>query len=181
MARPKIIYFISFALLAVVLSLPVQSAILYQNSLRELPEIFAKLSQMNWIMAAILTVTALAVFNVSPAVKYLAPLSVLAVAWNNYLTGHAMTDYSLQQSMLGSGLFAGLMVPLARPDIRRLLNNPKARWWARSPRRQKTVPVTINPYVGSTCRARPSTFPRPAPSSPSTNRISTNCPKSAKR
>lgn len=154
MVRPKICYFISFVILAVVLSLPVQSALLYQNGLKELPDIFNKISHMNWLMAGILVVTAIAIYNLSPTIKVLVPLSVLAVAWNNYLTGHYMTNFSMDQSILGVGLFAGLMTPLARKDIRYLLKNPKMRWWVRAPRRHHAVPVTVNPYVGSTWQSK---------------------------
>lgn len=154
MARPKIVYFIAFAILSVVLSLPIQSALLYQNNLKELPEIFAKLTYINWMMAIVLTATALAVFNVSPHIKALVPFSVALVGWNNYLAGSYNTDYSLSQALLGAGLFAGLMVPLLKKDVRYLLNNPKMRWWARSPRKNRSVPVTVNPYVGSTWQTK---------------------------
>ena len=60
----------------------------------------------------------------------------------------------MAQAMLGTGLFAGLFVPLFRKDIRLILSDPHRRWWRRANRLHKNIDVILNPFVGQTLLAQ---------------------------
>lgn len=152
--KPKIIYWMFLAILGIIIALPLQAAVIYQHGLGELELIFQKITLMNWIMAGVLLCTAVAIYNVSPWLKVLAPLSVLTVSWNNYLTGAYATDFNMSQALAATGLYMGILLPLFKKDVRFLMNNPKKRWWTRPQRLQKEFPVTLNPYVGNTVHSK---------------------------
>ncbi len=154
MVKPKIVFWMSMALIAIVLSMPIQVALLYQHSFSELSSILQKISLPNFITIFMMLVTAVLIFQVSPYIKFFAPLTIATLAWNNYLVGNYAQDFSMTETALGTGLFAGIFVPLLRKDLRQILSEPKKRWWLRAQRFHKRVDVILNPYVGQTLQAQ---------------------------
>ena len=153
MVKPRIVYWMSFVLVAITLSMPLQIAWLYQHSFNEFGSILQKISFANSISMLLMLTTAYMLINISPYLKVFAPITILCLAWNNYLVGDYGQDFHMSQTMVGTGLFAGLFVPLFRQDIRLLLNNPQRRWWRRAQRFQRNIDVILNPYVGHTLHA----------------------------
>lgn len=153
MAKPKIVYWMSLALFAIALAIPMQIAILYQHSLSELDSIFQKITLLNFICMAMMLTCAYLLINISPYLKLFAPITIVTLAWNNYLVGSYGEDFQMSQTILGTGLFAGLFVPLLRKDLRQILSEPHRRWWRRANRYLKSVDVILNPFVGQTLQA----------------------------
>lgn len=153
MVKPKIVYWMSLVLFLTVIAMPVQVALLYQHSLSELSSIFQKISFLNLLSMTMLGVSALLLLQVSPYLKIFAPLTILTIAWNNYLVGSYGQDFQMSQTLLGTGLITGVFMPLFRKDLRQILSEPQRRWWLRSPRYQKSIDVILNPYVGQTLQA----------------------------
>jgi PilZ domain len=154
MAKPKIVYWMSLALFAIALAIPLQIAFIYQHSLSELDSILQKITWLNFISIAMMMTTAYLLLNISPHLKYFAPLTILTLAWNNYLVGSYGEDFQMSQTLLGTGLFTGLFVPLLRKDLRQILSEPHRRWWRRANRHKKHVDVILNPFVGQTLQAQ---------------------------
>lgn len=154
MVRPRIVYWMSFLLLGICLSIPIQIAILYQHSFSEIGPIFQKVSLPNMISMALILLSATLYFQISPYLKFIAPLTIVSIFWNNYLVGSFGQDFALSQTMTGALLFSGIYMPLLRKDLRQILSHPQQRWWRRSPRFQKQVGVILNPFVGSTLEAQ---------------------------
>jgi hypothetical protein len=94
--------------------------------------------------------TAYLLFTLSPHLKWMVPLTIGCLSWNNFVVGSYGQDFSMTQTVLGTGLFAGLFVPLFRKDIRLILSDPHRRWWRRAHRFYKNIDVILNPYVGQT-------------------------------
>jgi hypothetical protein len=154
MVKPKIVNWMGIGVLLVAASFPLQAAILYQHSFSELGSILQKLSLLNFIAICMLATTAYLLFTVSPYLKYMCPLTIACLAWNNYVVGNYGQDFSMPQAMLGTGLFAGLFVPLFRKDLRLVLSDPDRRWWRRAHRVPRNIDVILNPYVGQTLLAQ---------------------------
>lgn len=153
MVKPKIVYLMSLMLVAITISMPLQIAWLYQHSLSELGSILQKISLANTLSMILMLTTAYLLIHISPYLKFVAPLTIICLAWNNYLVGNYGQDFQMSQTMVGTGLFAGLFVPLFRKDIRLILSQPQRRWWRRAQRYQKNIDVILNPYVGHTLQA----------------------------
>jgi PilZ domain len=153
MVKPKIVYWMGLALLLIAASMPLQVAILYQHSFSELGAILQKISLLNFLCICLMATTAYLLFTISPHLKFMAPITIACLAWNNYLVGDYGQDFSLAQCMFGTGLFAGIFVPLFRQDIRLILSQPNRRWWRRAQRVNKNIEVILNPYVGQTILA----------------------------
>lgn len=153
MAKPRIIYWMCLCLVAVVFAVPLQAAIIYQHSFLEIAEIFYKLSYPNWVMMGSILLTIYFLYHVSPFLKIFAPLTILTIAWNNYLVGEYGQDFPLYQTLAGTALCSMIFAPLFKKEIRQLLNDPRRRWWNRAKRLNKSVDVTLNPYVGQTLMA----------------------------
>ena len=142
------------ALLLVAGSFALQAALLFQHSFSELGSILQKISILNFVCICMMLTTSYMLFNLSPYLKIMSPLTIACLAWNNYLVGSYGQDFSMAQAMLGTGLFAGLFVPLFRKDIRLILSDPHRRWWRRANRFNKNIDVILNPYVGKTLLAQ---------------------------
>ena len=142
------------ALLLVAGSFPLQAALLYQHSFSELGSILQKISLLNFVSICLMATTAYMLFMVSPYLKVMCPLTIACLAWNNYVVGSYGQDFTMAQAMLGTGLFAGLFVPLFRKDIRLILSDPHRRWWRRANRLHKNIDVILNPFVGQTLLAQ---------------------------
>ena len=154
MVKPKIVNWMGFALLLIAASFPLQAALIYQHSFSELGAVLQKISLLNFLSICMMATTAYMLFTLSPYLKYMCPLTIACLAWNNYVVGSYGHDFSMSQAMVGTGLFAGLFVPLFRKDIRLILSNPHRRWWRRANRFQKNIDVILNPYVGQTLLAQ---------------------------
>ncbi len=153
MVKPKIVYWMSLALFVTMISMPVQVALLYQHTLSELGSIFQKISLLNFMSMTMMGITGVLLLQISPYLKVFAPLTILTLAWNNYLVGSYGQDFQMSQTLLGTGLVSGIFIPLFRGDLRQILSEPQRRWWRRSPRYQKQLDVILNPYVGQTLQA----------------------------
>lgn len=153
MVKPKIVNWMGIALLLVAVSFPLQAALLFQHSFSELGSILQKISLLNFVCICMMLTTSYMLFTLSPYLKIMSPLTIACMAWNNYVVGSYGQDFSMAQAMLGTGLFAGLFVPLFRKDIRLILSHPHRRWWRCANRFNKNIEVILNPYVGQTLLA----------------------------
>jgi len=154
LVRPKILEFFSIFLIAVAVSFPIQIMMIYGHGPMELPQVFAKLTVLNWIvMFAALTNAAL-VYRAAPALKYTVPLMIVFVAINNWIIGKWHVDYSQTQAMTASGFFILAHGPLFKKSIFGLINHPEKRWWLRPMRKKTQVSAYVSPFNGLAFKAK---------------------------
>ena len=147
--RPLLFYFIAIAFSVLAISFPLQVMWNYQFPLQKAHLSFSFLTTTN--MALILAYSGLAYFslNASRAIVALLPFSLALTLYNNYLVGSWAYDYSMQQTLTASALFATFSLFPFLPSYLKSLRNPKCRWWMVATRKPIEVPVRVSPTVGS--------------------------------
>lgn len=152
--KPRLFLFISFALACIMVSFPLQVVMLYDHGLSELLHVFRKISFLNLMVMSLLGYTSYLAYHASPYLKYVAPVTIVAVLWNNLVTGSYATDFSMAASCLATLGFSLLFTPLFHKKARFILADGKNRWWFQSRRHKRQVTMTLNPYVGDTLLAQ---------------------------
>ncbi len=153
-SRPSQFYILSFLMIAVAISFPLQVIVLYQHHWSEASAIFSKLTWLNWLVVFSLLTCAYLYLHASRAILVALPVLMLLTVVNNYYVGSFAGDFSMTQASLGSVLmFTVFIPPLFLPSSMLVLKDPKRRWWRRSKRVNKRVPATINPFVGDMIQA----------------------------
>ena len=153
LTRPRQFYLVSFIMLFVALSFPLQVIYLYGHSLGEWNAILNKITWFNWLVVGLLILNGYLHLKASALLKYVGPISILIVGWNNYLVGAYNTDYSMASTTLATFGFSLLFAPLFLKSSRIVLADPKRRWWRRSKRYYHRISTTMNPYVGEMIHA----------------------------
>jgi hypothetical protein len=146
--RPRVFDLLALALLLVAFSLPVQVMLMFGHTPGEFTAIFNQLAPMNWVVAMLAVACAVAHWRASPTLWILSPLFILAVGWNNYLVAQAGLNFSWATTLLATGATLALHGLLLTPTARKVLLNPKMRWWLTAPRKRVQLRATIWPVLG---------------------------------
>jgi hypothetical protein len=140
--RPKIFVFLSTTFILVGLSVPVQAYLLYGHGLGESAAALHKLTILNWAVALSCVACGLLAWNASPGIKLAAPVSLVAVLWNNWVVASVGHDFSRTEVVLGLVLFAALhALWFLKPSLL-VLKDPAKRWWI-TPRRKRIAATTL--------------------------------------
>lgn len=145
--RPKSLILLSFILVCVGMSIPLQVAMLYEHTWSELGDIWNKLTYLNQAVMALCFLNAYFVFEGSRYAVHTTALLIPITVWNNYWVGLVATDYTMQTTMIGSAFFVlahGLMLI---PKARAVLTNPNNRWWRTAIRRKVEIPMMVSPWL----------------------------------
>ena len=147
--RPRSLVLLSGVLLAIAASFPAQIMLLHGHSPLEAGEILAQLAPFNWAVIAVSLVFAVLAFRASRATIYAAPLFVAVTSWNNWLVCELQPGASLAGTGAAS-LLAALAAfgPLAVPSVRRVLRNPRLRWWRTPSRKRVALTAKVRPVKG---------------------------------
>ena len=142
--RPPGLVLYSAICIGIALSFPVQIYFLFDLAITDILSIFSKITITNWAVMLGMVALAHAAYHGDEAFNWLAPLSMLMVAANNYWVGSVGETYTANQSLMATGLF-GLFAysPYLLPKARKALMDPKLRWWRADKRISKEMPVTI--------------------------------------
>lgn len=152
--RPRELTLLGVLLLLVAISMPLQILFVFGGSPFDFSSIAAKLAPLNWAVIFLSSVLAYLVFRASPLLLGVVPFFLGAVAWNNWLVaslgGEGEGLFPLL-STAGAFLMMGL---LAFPNPRRVLANPRLRWWLTPPRRRVELEARVCPTLGGELIAR---------------------------
>ncbi len=133
----------AFVLLGIALSFPVQLAWLYEVPLSEIRELGRLLTDLNMLTMTLLFASSVAALKGSKATLYLAPLTAVAVVFNNWWVGYVGSDFSMWQTALASAAFLALSYVPFHGKVFAALKNPQMQWWRSAPRVQIEAPVFI--------------------------------------
>ena len=142
--RPSGLVLYSFICLAIAASFPIQIAVIFELGFTDIFTILSMITVTNWVVMLGMVALAHAAYHGDEAFNWLAPLSLLVVAANNYWVGSVGETYTANQSMLATAAF-GIFAysPYLLPRARKALMDPKLRWWRADKRFSKEIPVTI--------------------------------------
>lgn len=142
--RPRSLFYLSWLLIAIALSLPLQVMLLYNHGWNEVSDALAKLTALNWaVMFGALACAGL-IRRASPWSALALILETTLVGANNFFVGFYATDFSPFTAACATLAFGGLNLPLLRAELRGLLRHPERRWWLRAERRRVSVPITLS-------------------------------------
>lgn len=142
-SRPLAITIFSLILLGVGLSVPLQAAYL-----ENFDNVFRSLTVLNLVMAGLCLMTAIAVFTVHSSFKYLLPVTIATVVFNNWWVGHVGLDFTMMETAAASFAFAALCCSLLEKNAFSVLRNPKLKWWNVAVRKKISIPVTLKKLRG---------------------------------
>ena len=146
--RPKWFLGLSLFSFIVAVGIPIQVLVIHEHSFWEWGWITAKISPFNAMVMILGFVNFGLLYRASPYLKYSVPAFVLAVFWNNWIVGSYGIEYNIATTALGTCAFMGFFGPLLKPDYRKVIANPKLRWWLRPTRVKTDYRVVLHPHVG---------------------------------
>jgi len=152
--RPRILYLIAFLVMAAALSIPVQVFFLEEHNLSEWALVLQKISIFNWFVMAACGLSALLTINASPALRWAVPLSLVAVAWNNWIVVRLGADYNWVQALVAFALFAKIHGLWLHPAARKVLLKPRERWWLTPTRKKVRASIVLRTQFGECLTAR---------------------------
>lgn len=145
--RPKSLILLSLILLAVVISIPLQVAVLYEHTFSEFSAIWHKLTYLNVAVMILCLANAVLLFQGSRYSIHTTAVLIPVTIWNNYWVGTIATDYDMQTTLIASALFVVAHGLMLTPSARAVLLNPNNRWWRTATRRRVEVPMTVCPWL----------------------------------
>lgn len=152
--RPKLLIFLSIALVLTAASLPIQVALLFEHTFWELGGIFGKLTIMNWAVMITCMVNAYFVYQGSRWMLVSAISAILVVNLNNIAVASVGINYSAMEATLATLGFLALHAVLVHPDVRMLLQIPTMRWWRIPPRKPVAVEMKVRRLNGEVFQAQ---------------------------
>ena len=156
--RPWYLTGMAVILAAVALSFPLQIMWLYGHGLNELDDVFAKMTLLNWFVAAGCLYCAYLALEASPLLPKALPALTLLVALNNGIVGYYAVDYAPWMAHVGTAFFTLLNFPLLHSAARELMRHPERRRWLRAKRYPHAVPVVITGALRGRSPLRAATF-----------------------
>ncbi|MGZ3690737.1 MAG: PilZ domain-containing protein, partial [Pseudobdellovibrio sp.] len=147
--RPFAITFFSLVLIAAGLGIPLQTLYLDHSE-----NFFRSLTFLNIAVAGLCWITAAAVFRVHQSFKYLVPVTLAAVIFNNWWVGYVGFDYTMTETTLASFAFAAFCCSLLEEKARMVLKNPKLKWWHVAERKKLLIPVSLKKLRGQAVETR---------------------------
>ncbi|MCB0366462.1 MAG: PilZ domain-containing protein [Bdellovibrionaceae bacterium] len=153
-ARPRLLLLMALVFLGLVISFPVQVFVLYGHGLDEWPQLLSKISLLNYLVAFSLLANIPFILRASQWLWVTLPLTILMVGWNNWVVSAAGHDFSQATTWVATGAFSALAGFIFLPSVWSLLREPKKRWWLQAPRKEVSLPMTLEPVRGTTIQAR---------------------------
>lgn len=151
--RPKEFWRVAAVLAAVALSFPLQVMLSYGYHPTEISQTLAGLAPLNWMVIFVSLIHAVLVFQASPWILLSTPIFLGSVAWNNWVVAWAGINYSSFVVFLASLGAIATHLPLFSREARKIILNPKLRWWLTPPRKRVTVQAVIRPVLGGELRS----------------------------
>jgi hypothetical protein len=152
--RPKILLAITFIFLGIIVSLPVQVALLYGHAIDELVQMLTKISLLNLLVALSLVLNIPFILRASRWLSLSLPFSLIAIGWNNWVVASVGHDFSPSTTWVATLLFALLCGFVSLPVVWNLIKNPEQRWWLQAVRKAISLPMTLEPVRGSSIDMR---------------------------
>ncbi len=146
--RPEALSVLAGCLAVVAIGMPVQVMLIHGHYPWEFHFALAKLAPFNWVVIALCSVSIVLIWRASPWSWLSSALLVGAVLWNNWLIWKVVLNFSavsLSASALG---LIGLHGLLLSPEARKVLLNPRLRWWLTPKRYRAQVRAVIEPVLG---------------------------------
>lgn len=140
--RPVALYLFSICMMGVALSLPVQAIYL-----QDFENIFRMLTGLNIFIMVICAMTAVAAFKAHKSLRYLLPVAIIAVVFNNWWVGYVGFNFSIYETSFASFGFLALCSVLLEKNTFKVLCNPKLKWWDASLRSKIEIPVSLFPKL----------------------------------
>ena len=142
--KPKLLILIALVIAVSTLSIPLQIALIYEHSVREVMQVLNKITLLNWFVIFTGLACSISIFQVSSRARVLTPIALAIVGLNNWIVAAYGIDFAPSQAHVATAGFALLCAPLfAFPKFRWILAHPKQRWWLTPPRKQMSLPLTI--------------------------------------
>lgn len=141
--KPFIFNFYGTLFLLGTLSFPLQIMFLYGHQLDEFLSIFSKLTLVNFIIMGIFLINSFLSFSANKYLKSTLPISILLVAFNNWVVAAYGKDYSFSLTILATAVFALFVSGFYFTKALDVILNPDLKWWLIPKRHKKTVPVWI--------------------------------------
>lgn len=152
--KPLAFNFIPLILMGIAISFYFQVGILLDLPFTDFYKIHRHITLPNWITISLLTISAIAIYRGHRLAKFLMPVTVFMVCWNNYLVASYGNNFSTLETLFGSLCFPVLFVPLYTRKNQKLLSDKKHHWWQRAHRRQHVAHVSVNPFRSSSFNSK---------------------------
>ncbi len=141
--RPIGLTILTFFLIAVAISIPLQIAFMYNHGISDITLILHKITALNWVVIVLCLTGALTTWEAAPEFKLIIPLAIISVAINNYYVAKWGIDYSAGASFLAFISFLFTVSILMTGKSWEALTNPGLQWWKIPTRIKKSIPVFI--------------------------------------
>lgn len=139
--RPLALTIVAMIFVGIAISLPVQ-ALLLQDP-RQFP---SSMTLLNWMLMLSLLTSAVLLFDARKGARQALLTSITLMLINNYWVGWVETDYSADQTLLGSCLFLAVCMTLLQKESRWVLSRPKQNWWTIPTRKKIQWEVSLSPF-----------------------------------
>lgn len=151
--RPKELLILAALFGLVSLSIPLQVMFSYGYTPLELGAVIAGLAPLNWLVIAVSLVHAWLVYQASPLVILSTATFVGTILWNNWVVAEVGLNYSAPAVALATIGAVAAHIPLFGREVRRVLIDPKLRWWRTAPRKRATLQAVVRPVLGGELRS----------------------------
>lgn len=141
--RPLALSLFSFILLGIAISLPIQAIYI-----QDIENLFQSLTFLNIFVMLLCTLTAVSAFKVHKSVRYLLPVTLVTVIFNNWWVGYVGFNFDPLQTSFASLGFVSLCAVLLEKNAYSVLRNPKLKWWEVATRAKAEIPVSVFPIRG---------------------------------
>lgn len=152
--KPILFIIIPIVLIGIASSFYFQVAYLLDLEWTNFYQIHRHITLPNWFTMALLVATAVMIYRGHRSTKWLMPMTMLMVGWNNYLVSAYANNFSSMETLLGTLFFPLLLAPMYTKKHQKLISDRRFHWWETSPRKNHQAYVAINPFVSSTINSR---------------------------
>lgn len=146
--RPISLNVLIMVLVGVALSFPIQAAVLYGHGITELSSIFHKITILNLFVMILCIVNVPFLLQGSRMMVPALLMALAVVSYNNYVVGSFGLNFSMNTTALASLCFFLLNGFFLDPKVIKVLRDPKKRWWLQSPRKEVSIPLSMNVIRG---------------------------------
>ena len=146
--RPKEFSLLSVTMLGIAASMPIQVFFFYEDTQMGFVMNGMGLTPLNWAVMGTALLSALFAHQASRFLLFSLAMFLGATAWNNWLVAEVEMNYSSLAAWVGLGLAACLPLVLLREPARRVLMNPRLRWWRTPERIRVPVQAVVYPVLG---------------------------------
>lgn len=141
--KPFYYVFLSFFLLLITVSIPLQIMYVLNFGVKDFPLVFNHLTYQNWITMIACGISMYFAWTVSPKLNYIVSFLALTIIINNLMFGSTTQDYSIFKTTIASFLFLIPFSFLLVPEYQEALKNKTKHWWKTPTRYKKEVVVNM--------------------------------------